>query len=74
MFVFWEKDGKLVGLTFEWLRPSSTQKSLENFELTKFNVHPESGSTVGFMTSSLIRNGADAGTYERSNIATVTWP
>lgn len=78
-WVFFERNGRWYGGTFEWLRPGQTAKqksSVNGGQIGRSEAsgwRPQSGEVYGFMVSGFARS-ATRNVEERSNISFLTWP
>lgn len=78
-WVFFQRDGKWYGGTFEWLKPGQIdkQKSAVNGGQIGHSAAsgwtPQSGEVYGFMVSGFARSRT-RNIEERSNISWLTWP
>lgn len=79
-WVFVNRGGTWYAATYEWLRPGQTEKGVTGADIGK-NIkveplaswQPQPGERVGFMVSTIARNG-DRTSNERTNVVMATWP
>lgn len=79
-WVFVNRGGTWYAATYEWLRPGQTEKGVTAADIGK-NIkveplaswRPQPGEQVGFMVSTIARNG-DRTANERTNVVMTTWP
>jgi hypothetical protein len=79
-WIFVERNGQWVAATYDWLRPGQTTKAVTAADIAEnakdqrlAGWRPQPGEVVGFMVSTIARNG-DRTSNERSNIVLTTWP
>ena len=76
-WIFVNRDGQWLASTYDWLRPGQTEKSVSASDIAENardeRLEPRPGELVGFMVSTIARNG-DRTSNERSNIVLTTWP